>query len=232
MPLYLKNRDQIATELMDDPECNHDALITTYRQFSTINSLITRWKSIYREEILPFAAAQNRTVSLLDIGFGGGDIPRKLSEWASEDGINLQVTGIDTDERAYGFVQDLSFPDAVTFRLASSSTLVDEGCTFDFVISNHLIHHLMGQNFFATLEDARKLSTHRVLFNDIERSDIGYLMFNLLSRVVFRSSFITHDGLTSIKRSYTYQELENKVPEGWKVSRIFPYRLLLSYRHA
>lgn len=231
MPLFLTQRDTELTERMDDPQCDYDALLNTYRQFRVINGLISRWSTIYRTRILPYAQHKRTSVSLLDIGFGGGDIPRKLATWAGEDGIGLTIIGIETDERAFAFVQDQSFPPSVRFRLASSSDLVDEGKVFDFVISNHLLHHLDRQEFHSVLEQGRILSRHMVLFNDIERSDLGYLLFNLITRPVFRSSFITQDGLTSIKRSYTYGELAAAAPEGWEVTRLFPYRLLLSYLH-
>lgn len=231
MPLFLKTRDATATERMDDPNCDLKELNNTYRQFHVINSLISQWKKIYRTHIYPVLKQQSKRGSILDIGFGGGDIPVKLAAWAEHDGLSVDITGIETDERAYRFVQTIDYPETVTFQLASSTDLIREKRTFDFVISNHLLHHLSGSEFSVLLDEAIKLSTRKVLFNDIERSDIGYLLFNLLSRPVFRSSFITHDGLASIRRSYTAEELRNKAPDEWKVQRIFPFRLLLSYAH-
>lgn len=216
---------------MDDPNCDREELFNTYRQFSTINSLISRWKKIYSQEIRPACADASRTYRLLDIGFGGGDLPIKISNWARRDHINLEITAIDSDSRAFEFVEQLEVPEKVTFKAISLSELQKEGISFDFVISNHLLHHLRVDELQKILEEAAGLSRKKVLFNDIERSDLGYLFFNLFSRPLFLSSFITDDGLTSIRRSYTAQELETIVPAGWSVSKIFPYRLLLSYEH-
>ncbi|MDX1617957.1 MAG: methyltransferase domain-containing protein [Balneolaceae bacterium] len=231
MPLFLKERDTDATEFMDDPECDREELFNTYRQFGVVNALISRWRTIYLRHIRPHCADPGQTYTLLDIGFGGGDIPRRLARWAAEDRIRLRVTGIETDPRAMEFVRRQQFPDSVRFRRASSTDLAEKGDTFDFVISNHLLHHLDREEFHGLLDEARRLSTRKVLFNDIERSDLGYLLFNLLARPIFRSSFITHDGLTSIRRSYTRSELELRIPDNWRVERIFPYRLLLIYEH-
>ncbi|MDX1617870.1 MAG: methyltransferase domain-containing protein [Balneolaceae bacterium] len=232
MPLFLKYRDTSATELMDDPDCDHAALVRTYRQFTILNSLISRWKTIYKKQVFPLAARSESVITLLDIGFGGGDIPVKLNRWAEKDGIQLEITAIDNDERAYRFVRQKALPESIHFRLASTADLIREGSAFDIVISNHLLHHLDGKALASLFDDARRLSTNRVLFNDIERSDAGYLLFNLLSRPFFRRSFITRDGLTSIRRSFTFRELKETVPDGWKVSRLFPFRLLARYHHA
>ncbi len=231
MPLFLKKRNLHSQERMDDPNCDRYELFNTYRQFSVINGLISRWGTIYKRYIRPYARSNGNKCSILDIGFGGGDIPLKLAHWCANDDIHPKITGIETDERAYEFVQDMDHPETVSFRLASSTEILHEGQTFDFVISNHLLHHLQGETFFKLLDEAKKLSSHQVLFNDIQRSDVGYLLFNLLARPVFQSSFITEDGLTSIKRSYTYRELLQKAPPDWTVVQIFPFRLLLSYQH-
>lgn len=231
MPLILNQRDITSKEQMDDPDCDRDELFNTYGQFRIINSLISRWYNIYKKRIMPRCKISSKTYSLLDIGFGGGDLPVKISEWAKTDGIKLDITAIETDERAFEFVQNLQRPSNITFRHLASTELLEEGRTFDFVISNHLIHHLAETELMLVLEESKELSNEVVLFNDIERSDFGYLLFNIFSRPVFRSSFITRDGLTSIRRSYTAKELKNTVPGGWKVNRIFPYRLLLSYEH-
>lgn len=230
MPLFLTQRDTTSSERMDDPDCDQAELENTYKQFKTINALIAQWKTIYRRELCPYfrTRAENQ---ILDIGFGGGDIPVKLVQWAAKDDIPLHITAVDTDERAFNFVQKIQTPDNVKFLNCSSSELLTTGQKYDFVISNHLLHHLSEKELRSTLSEARKLSRRGVIFNDIRRSDIGYLLFNMLARPVFRSSFITQDGLTSIKRSYTQAELSQAVPEGWQVRKLFPFRLLLAYHH-
>lgn len=230
MPLFLKTRDQSATEFMDDPACDPKALANTYRQFKFINLLLSRWSVIYKDHILPFARTQKRPVTLLDIGFGGGDILRKLAEWSARDQVEMQLTGIETDKRALSFVREAPHLPSICFLQASPADLLKNRTRFDFVISNHLLHHLDEEACLTLMDEARRLSTHKVLFNDIERSDTGYLLFNLL-RPLFNNSYIIPDGLTSIRRSYTFQELTDLAPGEWQVSRIFPFHLLLNFHH-
>lgn len=232
MPIYLSARDTDSEELMDKPDCDRSQLYNTYKNFEIVNGLISRWHRIYKTDILPDARKIRRgPVTILDIGFGGGDIPLKLAQWASADGLPVHITAIDTDARALDFVHGRKSHDRVTFRQSSSSELVERQENFHYVISNHLLHHLEDDQFSRLADEAERLSTRKVLFNDIERSDMAYLFFNLTFRPFFRNSFITHDGLLSIRRSYTYGELYDKKPVNWNLKRIFPYRLLLSYTH-
>lgn len=230
MPLFLSQRDTTSRERMDDPDCDIKELQNTYRQFSTINTIISQWRRIYRQEIRP-SLQTSTPKTLLDIGFGGGDIPIKLARWASDEGYNLQVTAIDPDPRAIDFVQEREHPQNIEFLQCRASELNPSKERFNFVISNHLLHHLERQEFFEVLAQARDLSSEAVIFNDIHRSDWAYLLFNIFSRAVFGSSFITDDGLTSIKRSYTYKELAEVAPDRWQVESQFPFRLLLKYYH-
>ncbi len=233
MPLFLSQRAEDLKERMDNPDCDPNELNKTYRQFRHVNSLISRWESIYRNWIRPRCKEAGTSCSLLDIGFGGGDIPIRLKHWAEGDNIPLQVTAIDTDKRALKFVEQAykGRNHKVDFRLASSTELLQAGEQYDFVISNHLLHHLDRNEFENLLDEASKLSTGAVLFNDIERGDLAYFFFQLIARPWFRSSFIVEDGLTSIKRSYTLKELRDAAPAVWEVRRLFPYRLLLYYLH-
>ncbi|MDZ7716039.1 MAG: methyltransferase domain-containing protein [Balneolaceae bacterium] len=231
MPFFLTDRAENAKELMDDPNCDREELFNTYRQFGVINSLISQWSKIYQQHIIPICKNLDRPCTLLDIGFGGGDIPINIAKWAQKDGLKIEITAIETDKRAYKYIQDITPPDNIVFKLISSTELLAQGNEYDIVISNHLLHHLDQSGLAQILEESKKLSRHAVLFNDLERSDIAYGLFNILSRPIFRSSFITRDGLTSIKRSYTKDELRQVAPNGWKVHRLFPFRLLLSYSH-
>jgi len=231
MTFFLTHRDTTSQERMDEPNCDLVELKNTYRQFSTINSLISQWHKIYTRKIRPLLNLNSKN-TLLDIGFGGGDIPIKLARWALKDGFDLQVTAIDPDSRAFNFIQQRNYPSNVEFMQCALSEIDPNQQQFDFVISNHLLHHLDSNELDEILNRAKNLSSRQVIFNDIHRNDWAYLLFNLLSRPVFRSSFITEDGLTSIRRSYTKTELQKAVPQDWKVQNLFPFRLLLTYRHA
>lgn len=229
MPLFLRHRKPELQELMDDPNCDSEKLKNTYRQFRTINKLLSRWDLIYKKEIKPLLEQQNGKASLLDIGFGGGDISLHLSDLAAKDGFHLNITSIDSDPRSLEYIQTLEIPSNIHFRHALSTDLVNEQASYDFVISNHLLHHLDQSSFETICREAKLLATKKVIFNDIERSDLGYIFFTVLSKLFFKSSFISYDGRISIKRSYTFDELSKIAPDNWKVHRIIPFRLILIY---
>ncbi|MGF1671177.1 MAG: methyltransferase domain-containing protein [Balneolaceae bacterium] len=229
MPLILSKRNTGLTEIMDDPDCNRDGLFRTYRTFDRMNRMLSGWKSVYKNEIRPVMDHSSTQITLLDIGSGGGDVPGHLSELARKDGFSIQITAIDPDERAIEFAKRTNSTGNINFECTRSDELVKEGRQFDFVISNHLIHHLDDSEILNLCRDAEKLCRYRVLFNDIERGDLGYAFFSLVSPLLFRNTFIPTDGPLSIRRSFTKSELQELLPAGWMVNRLFPYRLIAMY---
>ncbi len=243
MVRFLKERERHKIEKMDDPNCDKVLLENTYRQFATINRLLSRWRWVYQEYLKP-SMVVGETYSLLDIGAGGGDIARLLLQWAEKDGYNLVVTAIDSDARAIDFMSKQiskqmpeqkskqALPKAIEVRFASTFDLVRNGEYYDFVISNNVLHHLSETELSSFLSSSQSLAKQLVIHNDIVRDDLAYLGFACLSTVLFHRSFVQYDGLLSIQRSFTKDELAEQLPPYWRLHTLFPYRHLLTYKVA
>jgi len=221
----LARRDTESQEFMDSPDCDPDRLERTYQQFSNVNRLRSGWRRIYRRCIRPRLDA-HRPTTLLDIGFGGGDISRALAGWGARDGLVLRTVAIDPDERALRHVHRLPHA-GVRYEQASSADLVARGERYDLVVSNHLLHHLDTVSLTALLADSEALSRRLVIHNDLSRGRAGYGVYAVATLPFARRSFIHQDGLLSIRRSYRRPELQAVVPPGWQVRSMFPQRLLL-----
>lgn len=221
----LARRDGTLRELMDDPDCDPDRLRRTLERFGAVNRLVSGWGAVYRHRIRPFAHARGGAITMLDIGCGGGDVVRRVTALARRDRLEVTAVGIDPDERALA-VARAAGDDSVTYRRAYSADLVAEGCRFDLVISNHLLHHLDDGEVVAVLADSRTLSRGLVLHSDIARSRAAYAAYSVGITPLAPGSFLRTDGLRSIRRSWTRSELARRLPSGWQVDRPAPFRLL------
>ncbi len=222
----LAERDRDVREQMDDPGCDEQRLRRTYAQFRVVNAAVSGWRSTYRRHVRP-ALRRDRVSTVLDLGCGGGDLARALARWAARDGLSVRVTGADPDDRAHAWATGCRGAPGVIFRRALGRDLVAEGAVFDVVVSNHVLHHLGDEQLQDFLAASRQLARVRVVHSDIVRSRAAYALFSLGTLPFFPGSFIRQDGLVSIRRSYTPEELAVLVPAGWRVERHRPWRNLL-----
>ncbi|WP_223627803.1 methyltransferase domain-containing protein [Microbacterium sp. EST19A] len=228
----LSVRDVDVRELMDDPQADERMLARTYGRFGFINAVVSRPGRIYRRDIRPRAAGA-RPLRILDIGAGGGDLCRFLAGRLRHDGIEAEITALDSDERAIRWAAAHDRGAGVRYRCALSTELADAGETFDVVLSNHVLHHLDDRELRTVLDDSRRLLAPGGLaaHHDIARGRAAYASFaavtGLLSRNLLADSFIRVDGLLSIRRSYTATELAAIVTPDWEVRRGVPARVEL-----
>lgn len=218
MPDLSRRRPDLV-ELMDAPDADERTLHKTYDGFRLVNPVVSGWGTTYRKLIRPRLSA-SVPCTLLDVGSGGGDLARRLARLARRDGLLLHVTGIDPDPRAHAYASEHPTL-GVEFRNAWAEQL-DE--TFDFVVSNHVLHHLEELSPF--LSETSRLARVMTVHSDIARSRFAYGAFGLATAPLFPGSFIRADGLTSIRRSYTARELREAVGPGWRVIQQNPTRLL------
>jgi 2-polyprenyl-3-methyl-5-hydroxy-6-metoxy-1,4-benzoquinol methylase len=224
---FLAQRDPDAVEEMDRPDCDPRKLDRTYAQFGIVNAVVSGWHRTYTSLLRP-AFSRDRTNTLLDVGSGGGDVPRAIIRWARRDGFRLEVTAVDPDERAHAYATSRPPVPGVTFRRALSSELVAEGAVFDAVTSNHVLHHLDAAELAGLLDDTEQLARRVAVHSDIARHPLGYALFSA-GTLPLPGSYIRKDGLTSIRRSYTPEELRVRIAgrDSWQVRTAVPFINLL-----
>lgn len=234
MDPLLRRRALNEPELMDDPACDPRALDTTYRMFGVINPLVASWRAVYVRDLRPVlraAAAESRPAAVLDVGCGGGDVARAVARWAARDSLDVRVTGIDPDSRAITWARAHDRGTGTTYRAESSADLVAAGERYDAVLSNHVLHHLEAADLTGLLEDSALLARGIAVHNDLRRSRLAWLIYWAATLPLARArTFVRFDGLLSIRRSRTPDELAALVPPGWRVRRQRFFRVLAVHR--
>ncbi|MCH8563608.1 methyltransferase domain-containing protein [Nesterenkonia sp. YGD6] len=240
----LSVRDAQLRELMDDPDCDPVRLDATLRRFHLINRLISGWNQVYRTRLRPTLLSLDRPARVLDLGSGGGDVVTRLAQLAARDGLEVQWTGADPDPRAHEAAQNTQEqriqnqrteklgsdtppqPPRVRFLCADADALLDQGESFDVVLSNHVLHHLDSPGLLDFTGASRRLSTGTVLHGDIARGRLAYSLYAVGITPLAPGTFLRTDGLRSIRRSYRHEELSAALGFGWTVSSPSPFRLI------
>jgi 2-polyprenyl-3-methyl-5-hydroxy-6-metoxy-1,4-benzoquinol methylase len=169
--------------------------------------------------------------SLVDIGCGGGLFLLNLSKHYPD----MNLLGIDIAEEAITLAQKeqqtwkKTNPDIrVSFQLQQQTELPLAPNSVDIILLTLVCHHLEDAILIAFLKTALKATRQGLIINDLQRHRIAYWSYKLLSPVLFKNRLITHDGLISIQRSFTRQELHTLFQhadiKNYKIRWCFPFR--------
>lgn len=202
-------------ELMDEEGCDEKKLNRTIKQFGLLNALFSAAVPLFRKHILPVMKTQpDREWTILDLGAGGGDIDRALVRLLRRQGLKVKITALDLDPKIVGWARELcgSYQE-ITVVQGSAFDLSALG-TFDFVISNHMLHHLSFDQVRLVTANARAHSLYGYLLNDLRRSLWAYLGYTLFTALFVHRSFAFTDGRLSIRRGFLRHELERLFPLG------------------
>ena len=214
-------------EQMDDPALDPEIYDRVLRDLGRVNG----WTLAARPTIAFLRRASEGMVAfrLLDVGFGHGDMLRRIARWARKRGVAVDLVGVDLNpksEAAARAVTPLSMP--IDYRTGDYR---DVPGPFDFVISSLVAHHMTDEQLDAFIRFMEKQATRGWLINDLHRHSLAWHGFPLLARLIGAHRIVREDGQLSIARSFRPDDWREilaraRVPDGAaRIVRRFPFRL-------
>ncbi len=164
---------------------------------------------------------------LLDVGFGDGDMLRRIARWAKRRGIAAELVGVDLNPRselaARAHTPEGTGIDYITGDYADHA----EG--WDFVISSLVAHHMTHDQLVDFLRFMETKAAKGWQVNDLHRHGFAHWGFPILATLARWHPIVRHDGQLSIARSYRPAEWPPILAEAGitdaRVMRVFPFRL-------
>ena len=170
-----------------------------------------------------------RTLTVLDVGTGGGDVPRELVRWARRMRRPIRLFALDRDPAAARVTLDLgrAYPEIVVLQGDAVDLPVRSG-SIDVAISSLTLHHLDEAAAVRHLAEMDRVARRGIVVNDLARSRTAYALVWLATRLFTRNRMSRHDGPLSVRRAYVREELRALCEKaGLFDARIFIYPALL-----
>jgi ubiquinone/menaquinone biosynthesis C-methylase UbiE len=145
----------------------------------------------------------NKSLSILEVAAGAGDVPRTVQQELETRGIALQFTLLDRVGahlgNGNGKVSRAIVADALSLPFASGSFDVIHCCLF--------AHHLAPQQLIHFVNEALRVCRTAVLINDLIRSPL-HLALVYAGLPLFGSRITWHDAPASVRQAYTQREMD------------------------
>lgn len=173
-------------------------------------------------------ARSSRPLRILDIGFGDGDMLRRIAHWAKARQQAVELVGIDLNPRsAEAAMTRTSASLPITYRTGDYADLAD--APWDVILSSLVAHHMTHDQLVTFLRFMDQHAQRGWFINDLHRHGFAYAGYPLLARVAGWHRIVREDGTLSIARSYRPAEWPPILAEAGvhnaRVFRTFPFRL-------
>ena len=180
------------TELLEDPSLPDDVVAKAYRDLARTQCLLRNTAAVFRR-------LGRNPGRVLDIGCGQGALLEEIREK-----LGVEVIGFDLRPA----------PSGSSIPILTGNAAFDSLPPADVALAICLAHHLSEAEVVSMIRNVSR-SCRRLILLDLVRHRIPQALFR-----VFLSPFLhpinAADGITSIRRSYTPQELRSMVDEGVK----------------
>jgi SAM-dependent methyltransferase len=189
-------------EILDAPDVDPALARRSLRDVMLANSLMGGTRAVMHEleSVIP---SLPKRATLLDVGTGMGDIPRRARDVAARSGVTLDTVGLEAAEWL-----------AAAGRSSTTAAVVGDGRSLPFathsvdvVICSQVLHHFFDHDAIALVQELNRVARTRVIISDLLRSDLAVAGLWLFTFVLGFHPVSRHDGIMSIRRGFTPGEL-------------------------
>ena len=196
-------RRRRGTELLDDPAVDPRLRARSLADVARANALFGGTRAVLCELDLALRTLPTRDATLLDVGTGLGDIPRRAIAMAAARGIALRAVGVEIAESLARAADGAAFAVACADGLA----LPFADGSVDFVTCSQLLHHVDTAGAHALLRELHRVARRRVIVSEIRRSWVAAAGIWLASYPLRFHPVSRHDGVVSVFRGFRRAEL-------------------------
>jgi ubiquinone/menaquinone biosynthesis C-methylase UbiE len=200
----------IATEFIDQPDCDATLAAISYRFMERINRYFGGIRVV--RDFLSEQTANGLTggrIRILDIGTGSCDIPLAINRWAHACGLDLHFTCLETAHHAIAIATEkLGRAGDPRVQLLQADVFAHRPmAAYDYAVASMCFHHFSDSQIIAVLQRLRRFVRRGVLINDLRRSRAALLAVRPL--LISMPLAVRHDALLSIRRGFKVDELKH-----------------------
>jgi 2-polyprenyl-3-methyl-5-hydroxy-6-metoxy-1,4-benzoquinol methylase len=201
----MRNR-LITAEKLDDLSLHgeplHKALLSlgwVNKWFGNHRAVIKAIHAVYKE--------QEKPVSIVDLGCGGGDLILAVTKSLRHNKIKFTITGIDGNPNSLAFAKEkcAGFSE-INFVQADILHHEFNISPCDILISSHFVYHFSEESLIDFLKKNLPVISNALIFSELKRNSLAMRLFKFSGFLLPISKLAKQDGLLAIKRSFTKKE--------------------------
>lgn len=149
---------------------------------------------------------RRQTISVCEIGCGGGDNLKVISKWCNRKNILANFTGIDINESCIAFAKKHSADHDIDFITSDYKKIEFENDKPDIIFSSLFCHHFTDEGLEEMMQWMRSNSNIGFFINDLQRNRLAYYSIKFFTKLFSRSYLVKNDAPLSVKRGFKRKE--------------------------
>jgi 2-polyprenyl-3-methyl-5-hydroxy-6-metoxy-1,4-benzoquinol methylase len=145
--------------------------------------------------------------SVVDVGFGHGDMLRAIAAWAMAQGLAARLTGVDLNPRSAPVAAAATDPALGIRYVTGAAEALDERP--DFIISSLVAHHMADDELVGFIRWMEATAVRGWLINDLHRHWLAWAGFRALATLLRWHPIVRHDGALSVRRAFVRSDWEH-----------------------
>lgn len=220
-------------ELMDGPALPEQDLFINYKELHLVN----RWLGGYRITLKGVSSftKKGNSLSVLDVGCGGGDMLKVIADWGRKKGIPLQLTGIDLSVSAITYAKQncWEYPE-IAWLQEDVFTHLKQGHHYDVIMNTLFMHHFTDEQIVLLLSLMKSNGRQGFIVNDLHRHPFAFFSIKWITQLFSSSYLVKHDAPLSVLRSFRLAEwwefLSKALVPNAAISWEWAFRYLIVYK--
>jgi 2-polyprenyl-3-methyl-5-hydroxy-6-metoxy-1,4-benzoquinol methylase len=193
-------------ELMDDLSIQGEELELTLAEIEQINRAFGGYGPSI-EGLASLVPPEAKRISVLDVGTGSADLPRRMVEWGRSRGIEVRVHAIDLAETTVARARRLSHRHPEIDVALENLFDIPDQTRFDVVHAALVLHHFPGASAVDAIRKMFQLSQLGVVVNDLHRHFVAWASIKVVTQLLAKSRLVRNDGPLSVRRGFTREDL-------------------------
>lgn len=194
-------------ELMDDLNCSGDEIAQTLKELEVINKWLGG-NNVTLKGLNQLNINSSNTISIADLGCGGGDMLKLIAQWGRKRNLNLNLTGVDANPNIIEYAVDncKSYPE-IHFLCEDIFSEEFNKRKYDIITTTLFTHHFKNNQLQQLYKNWILNSNIGVIINDLHRHWFAYYSIKWLTGLFSKSNMVKNDAAISVLRSFKKNEL-------------------------
>lgn len=201
------NTRSYTKELLDGDNIPFADIRLNMQELETINTLLGGHRITLKG--VRKLMGDRKNIHICEVGCGGGDNIKAISDWCKKNNITAQFTGIDIKDTCIEYARQNLGSNPNISLICSDYRDVSFNTKPDIIFSSLFCHHFNESELRGLINWKYEQSRMGFFINDLHRHPLAYHSISWLTRLFSRSYLVKNDAPLSVQRGFRRQDWQS-----------------------